>query len=175
MKKKLISYIAFIFLLSLLCSCSRSSSLNENSALKRTLVNVSADYLNAIIRGDNRRVKSKMFLSSFISSKKQPFKSKDLDRQLSSLNSRWNKNNHPLVNLDVIKVEKNQDDAYLEFRRIKSENSPLISIKLLWAGSGWLVVEDNLFGPEGLFGSLPTISQEQRSRPGIIKHLQTSK
>ncbi|MCC6221213.1 MAG: hypothetical protein IT291_08250, partial [Deltaproteobacteria bacterium] len=61
---------------------------------------------------------------------------------------------HPFVGLDVIDASVRGNTAYLKFQKFKQPDSPIISIKLYWIGGGWLIVDDSLFGKEGLIAEL---------------------
>ena len=172
MKKN--SLILFISVLSLFLatSCSKSISVDDNAPLRAALVRISANYFNAIIRGDKRSLDTRINPTKYFSD--NSFSSKDFYNQVSSLDGRWNKDDHPLVNLDVLDIDKSEGSAELKFRRIDNPDAPVIYLSLSWEGAGWLVSKDNLFGPGGIFSNLPSINSASSStlnKADAIKHI----
>lgn len=166
--KKTIFSILFILLFSIACS-NNTIPIEKNIVLQETLVNISADYFNAIIRGDYPLAKSKINQADFVFNER--FTVEDMQTQLRTLDGRWTKEEHPLVNLIVLDVDQDGDYATLKFRRGDNKSAPTIEVRLLWTGTGWLINKDNLFGSDGLFASLPPLNEAQKERPGVIRQI----
>jgi hypothetical protein len=176
MKTTLTTLLSFGLLISGLLvtsGCSNNLFAKENPVLKNTIIKVSAEYLESLIRGDAARVNSQIFWSRFLPSKRQPYSKSDFAAQLALLDARWTKAEHPLINLDLVDISTNDDVAKIKLRRIDLENAPTIKLEMSWSGAGWLVSEDNLFGKEGLFGSLKKLSVNEKKRANVIKHRAT--
>jgi len=61
---------------------------------------------------------------------------------------RYTEKNHPLMQLDILEVDVDGNDAELALRKKGNREAPVIEIELTWVGSGWLIVNDNIF-PDG--------------------------
>lgn len=134
-------------------------SKQPNPELYALLVRVAGNYLRHVVNGDEARIGGVILWVDFL--EQAEIDKKEYLRQLASLRGRWTPQQHPLLGLDVIAVRWYGEDAEVIFRKAdRPEDYPEIRIELLWAGRGWLVKSDSLFGKDKLIAqweSQPTI------------------
>jgi len=70
----------------------------------------------------------------------------EFNKQLEALKNRWSVDENPLLDLEVLEVEARGDRARVTLRKRSKSDYPVIWVKLLWSGSGWIISEDSIFG-----------------------------
>lgn len=122
---------------------------------EQVVVRVSADYLNRVVRGDWKLIEGMVLWDDYLDAKGGQFTKPAYYEQLSALNKSLAvipPAAHPLLNLDLMDVQSNTDKtaARVFFRKYKEPASPQIVVELAWVGRGWLVVDDTIFGGDGV-------------------------
>lgn len=159
------SFLKFV-LIALLSSCSLTSAGPDNPEVKEVLVALSNNYLISVVNGNFGEINSVIIWAEYLGEKEKHFSKQKYFDQLSSLDGRYTLDNHPLLKLELEDADISDNHSYLTFRK---NNSEIIKLSFMWAESGWLLVDDNLFGKAGLFANLKPISEEEKKLPGTIR------
>ena len=142
---------------SLLAGCSTAIfSKSVAPELKQTLVSLTNNYLTAIIAGDEKSVLHSVYVADFFTDPR--FTSDDFHRQFAAIQGRWTGADHPLVGLRVENVTADENTAEVRLKKdpkwIGKSGSQVIAVNFRWAGTGWVIKSDSLFGKDKLFAEL---------------------
>jgi len=79
----------------------------------------------------------------------------EYDFRIVRLSRRWPINENPLIQLAVKSIDVSGDNAKAILQR-EGAGFPELVFKLVWTGSSWVIVDDNIFGKDELYekGSL---------------------
>ena len=137
-------FVSLALLLS--TSCTSLVGSKPGPELGALLVKVSAEYLQHVVNADEARIGGAILWTDFL--EQADIDKKEYMRQVRSLRKkRWTPAQHPLLGLTVEEITWYGDAAEIHFRKANSDKPyPLIKVEMVWAGSGWLVTKDNLFG-----------------------------
>lgn len=148
--KKFGATVAFFALLALALStsggCSKLLSREGTDAAKATVVAIVGDYLTAVALSQERPLHSLILWDEFLRDGQRLMTRGEVSAQLMSLKNRWTPADHPLLGLEVLSVSVQGNDAKVELRKKGHPDYPVIWVKMIWSGTGWLIVEDSLFG-----------------------------
>lgn len=154
--------ILISFLLSMNCfcllACSSSVFHHTSPEVKQVLIGVTNRYLTVVANGDEHSATQMIYWPDFSESGK--FTTAEYHRQFESMRNRWNASTHPLASLVVVDAVSDGNSAKVTLQKdpklsAKSKgDSPDIWVKLIWAGRGWIVSEDSLFGTNKYLASL---------------------
>ena len=154
-KSRLLSAILQISLLLVFYSCGgRIIGSPASPATKTTVLGVSADYLGKIVRGNYKEVNAMVVWPTYLDKSGPGMTKEKYFTQLDTMRKRWKtaQTNHPLLGLTPVSVDVDGDEAEVVLKKEKSsEMSPEIEIQLSWAGTGWMISGDSLFGDNGMF------------------------
>lgn len=132
------------------------------------LIGQSNRYLSLIVAGEEKQVVEMVYWPDF--SDNGNLTLEDFHKEFIATKNRWPLNPavHPLLGLQVVKVSGggNYGDVLLakdpKFLPPGAKPGPEIRIWFIWAGTGWVVREDSLFGKGKFFSELPP-----RNPPGL--------
>ncbi len=133
-----------------LSACSTFSKPRQSRLLKATVVSVSANYLRQVARGELRHLNSLVNWNVYLSKSKDGVSKKSYSDQVRALGQKFSHLDHPLLGLGISDIEIDDDFAEITLNKEAVEDAPDIWIRLAWNGTAWLVIDDNLFGPDGL-------------------------
>ncbi len=146
--KKVLVILIIVFLLS---GCSSMRSAKPTREMQIAVALVAFEYLNNVIQTNIGYLQSAVVWDDY---SKNIGVSKDQYRsQLALLRDTSTPTTHPLVDLDLVETKIHGDDAEVLVQKHKQPDAPIISIKLHWSGEAWLVVEDSIFGRNGLIAT----------------------
>ena len=119
------------------------------------IVSLTDDYLTAVVLNDERKLNSLVFWPALLENEglNGSRYQEDLLKQLQGIKGRWTVENNPLLGLEVINVVVSGDNAQISLRKAGRPGFPKVWVKWQWMGRGWLVVEDSLFGKDGLLAT----------------------
>jgi len=143
----LVAILAPLFLLFYSCGTKLLSS-SSSPATRATVVGVSADYLTKVVQGKLKEVNVMIVWAEYLENSSPGMTKKKYFSQLESIQNRWQPSEHPLLGLTTVSVDVDGNDAEVVLR--KEQQEPDISVSLAWAGTGWMIVGDSLFGDRGL-------------------------
>lgn len=163
-----------IIILFLLCSCSLLSkdNLTDNPEVRSLLLNLSTNYLGGIINGDLEQINDLVFWEDYIHNKDNSISKQTFVKQLSKLDGRYLVKNHPLLNLKPEEFDIDNNNARITF--VKKDFKD-IELHFKWVDSAWLIVDDNLFGEDGIFSDLKKLSNEQKAEVGKVRQIKLKK
>lgn len=134
------------------CSWSFSwfTSSEPTPELRRTLAEVTNQYLRAIGAGNTQMLEGMVVWLDYVANKNGTTTKEEVFRVVQQLHGRWTLDQHPLLGLAVQDVRVDGDNATVSVRKAAHSDAPLIVVQLAWGGAGWLVINDTLFGKDGL-------------------------
>jgi len=138
--------------------CSESVFNSTSPELKEVLIGVTNRYLTLVANGDEQNAAQMIYWPDFSESGK--FSAAEFHSQFQSIRNRWALQDNPLMGLVVVDAVSHGNDGKVTLRKdpklaAKSKiEAPEIWVKLLWAGRGWIVKEDSLFGTNKYIASL---------------------
>ena len=115
---------------------------------KKAVVRVTFEYLDGVVHMNDGVIESYVAWADYL--RNRGLTKADFKQQLAVLRDSSTAETHPLVNLDFVDVHFAGDDAEVKVRKVSSESAPVITVKLHWGGDAWLVVDDSIFGKDGL-------------------------
>lgn len=134
-----------------LFGCSTFKRSSSTPEMKIAVLRVSDDYLRSIATGNVHQVEGLIEWTDYILQKKGRITKAEVRSQVEGLVKRWTPQDHPLLGLNAEEVDVDDDHATIVLRKANQPEAPEIHIDLVWAGGGWLVYDDSIFGPDGLF------------------------
>lgn len=147
--------VLLAFLLVFTSGCSLLFEKEPPPDLKKAIVLLSANYLRYLAQNNKKQVEDLIFWSEYLERRSVggTFTKPQFFLQMDQLANTFPPStglNHPLVGLDLISAEHNNNTARVVFQKFNLPNAPKIQIDLQWVGRGWIVVNDSLFGYQGL-------------------------
>lgn len=144
------SLILFIFTS---CSAIGNTSSKTTPALQAAVLRVTADYLTAVSVGRMQFLNSILLWGEY-SVNNQGLSKEQYVKQVKKIQTKQPTLDHPLMNLQPLSVEQDDDRVTITMKRIGKPGAEMLVVELLWDGGGWLVTDDNIFGNDGLISRL---------------------
>ncbi len=146
-----------VFSVLALGSCGTPIFQSLSPAVKETLVGISGRYLTYIAAGEEQRVIEMVYWPEF--SEDGEFTREDFHRQFVAIKNRWpiTQKDHPLLGLKVLGVSGGENSGEVRLAKdpkfVAQGANPgeEIRVKFIWAGTGWIVRKDSLFGKDNYF------------------------
>jgi len=138
----------YTLILVLASSCSLTKSGEENETLKNTISQVVIQYLQFSFLSRIEPLESIVIMKDFL--RNQEITIDEYQYRVVRLSRRWPIEENPLIQLGVKEVVLDGDNASATLQRMGS-GFPELNFKLLWTGSSWVVVDDNIFGKGELY------------------------
>ena len=143
--------LGFVLISLLLSGCSYLGWGGSNPEVKATVTNVADTYLRYVAAGDERNLAALVYWDSLLGRGiTGGISREEFSQQLAALRKRWSVQDNPLLGLELRSVSVDEDDAEVELRKQGRPDYPVIWIKLMWSGSGWVVTKDSIFGKDNL-------------------------
>jgi len=140
---------AVIFLL-LFSSCSSTKSSTASEGAKSAVVQVSVEYLKQCILADFKMLNSYMLMGEYLRNKQIGLE--EYKESLQKLARRWPVQDHPIVDLHLIKADLDDNKASVYFQREGSKSKfPQVVVHLEWTGNSWMITDDSIFGKNGIY------------------------
>ena len=127
-------------------ACSAVVKRQPSPELRATVVSVAANYLRQISVGNLKNLNTLVLWADYLPNAKPDLTKQGYISAIQQLQHRWRVQDHPLLGLDIVSVEIEGEDAEVTLQKAKVADAEQIIVKLAWNGSGWLVVDDSLFG-----------------------------
>lgn len=136
------------------CSMLERDTLSQDA--KATLVGLTQRYLATIVEGDETKLADYIAWADYLGNGDKRISHFEYSRQLQRLNEKYTAENpkHPLVGLRLVSVKGHEDVAMVTLEKADGSAKEQVWIKFVWTGSGWIVLEDSLFGKEKLFARM---------------------
>ena len=153
-------FYSVVLALNCFCAVACSSSVFHHTSpeVKQVLIGVTNRYLTYVAKGDEHNATQLIYWPEF--SEGGNFTTAEFHRQFESMRNRWDAASHPLSGLVVVDAVSDENSAKVTLRKdpklaakVKGD-TPDIWVKLIWAGRGWIVSEDSLFGTNKYLASL---------------------
>ena len=142
-------------------SCSLFNRYHPSPEVQSAVVHVADDYLRFIAMGRRQQVEAMMLMAPYLVEKEM---SKDQWRkQFASIQNRWPKDDHPLLQLILTELDVRENTAKLRLKKPSMPEMPEVEIRMEWAGSGWLISSDTLFGSSGVLEYLLKNAPQKQS------------
>jgi hypothetical protein len=114
-------------------------------AVQQTLVALTQNYLESIVNGNEERMLN--FRAFSPSGKDQIGLARDeITAQLKANPAK----NHPLLGYQIVEVLAKENEAKVLLKKPQGDTSPSPTVFFFWAGRGWVITHDEIFGPDGL-------------------------
>lgn len=139
---KLSRFVLALCLLSF-CSCFLIGKDVENHPLKNTISQVVVQYLQYSFLARTEAIESLIIPKEFL--KNQELSRDEYDYRLVSLSRHWSADKNPLINIGLVSVSIDEDQASAVMKRRDGE-FPELKFNLVWTGSSWAMIDDNIFG-----------------------------
>lgn len=143
-----------------LCACllsgcgSRILSPEPPAVVKVVVLRAAVQYVACTVRGDYRCLRPLVAWNDYLKHQSIKGGMNAYQQRLQRVKNRWSAEENPLMNLDVKKIDIDENDATVVFGRAEGERFPEFSIQLYWTGGGWLIYDDSLFGDDELIEQL---------------------
>lgn len=143
----------------LFCSCSKINPFytKPTDPVRLVLINITDTYLQHIASGNFLKARNMIFAEEYFPTKGKNFTNADYQQQFDYIQNRWTAKEHPFLgSMEFIKAGVSKDKAYVIVKK-KSESEPAypqIRIDYLWIGTGWLIINDTIFGPNEIIANL---------------------
>lgn len=145
-----ISVSCLLLCLIMLSSCSSTKSSIASEGAKSAVVQVSVEYLRQCILADFKMLNSYMLMGEYLRNKKMGLE--EYKENLQKLARRWPVQEHPIVDLHLIKTDIDGNKASVHFQREGSKSKyPEVVVHLEWTGNSWMITDDNIFGKNGVY------------------------
>lgn len=126
---------------------------------KQAVLRVVNEYLSFVALGKRDQAESMILWVDYVEQGGPGFNREIFRKQFAIAQAKkWDPKSHPLYNLDLTDLAIDDERAAVRLSKYQNEKSPVIAVDLVWAGRGWLVTGDTLFGMNGLFNKLPSSS-----------------
>ena len=134
-------------------SCSLTKSSSDNDAVKNTITQVVIQYVQFSFLAKIEPLESTIIPKDFLAN--QEITKDEHDYRVVRLSRRWPISENPLIQLTVKSIEIDGDNAKATLQR-EGTGFPELVFKLVWTGTSWAIVDDNIFGKDELYekGSL---------------------
>ena len=130
--------------------------------LRATVIRAAARYLVHVVNNNENELNGAILWVDVLEKKNM---TKEQYRfQMASLQDRFSEKNHPLLGLETKNVEWSGDRASVQFVKSAADNPAVIQVELKWAGAGWLVEDDNIFGEDALIERWTGVELEHTER-----------
>ncbi len=148
MLSRLRVYLLCLVALLTLSACSLGSS-DVTPETRMAVLRISDEYLRNLAKGQSGQAESMIGWPDYGPAVDDEITRDSFAEIVKSKKDRWSKEEHPLLGLDVKKVEIDDDEA--EVLLVKKTTNQKIEIELRWVGRGWLIVNDNILSKNGIF------------------------
>ena len=139
-----------VFLISVaLGGCSMFGSGSGTPEAKATALVFANGYLTAILNGQLERVETLVIWSKYL--KNSEVDQTKMAEEVLSSQKEFTQQNHPLYNLTLTDMRMRGDDVNITLERIDGPVRVPVKVHLMWAVNGWGIVDDNIFGEDGVF------------------------
>jgi hypothetical protein len=115
---------------------------------KRAVLNVTNEYLVSIVRANTHKIDESLVWTLYLAEKGEGVTKADIYKQVAEVKAA-HPSDHPIANLDVVRIDVRGDVADVVLKRKDAPTSPEFSVTLNWVGRGWMIVGDTLLGPDG--------------------------
>lgn len=125
--------------------------------MKAALKQITAEYIGAAIDGDFRHAQSLILWSVYLANKEGKYSKISHLSEMQKLKEIGPVEQNPLLGLSLVGVDASGEVATVVAKKLKSRGAPEsreVTVKLIWVGQGWLIIDDNIFGKTGLVASL---------------------
>lgn len=142
-------FYTLIIVLTSLSSCSyfeKNSIVNEGT--KQAVAQVVEQYLRFSFLARMPAVESTISLGDFLQNQQITYD--EFDFRIVRLSSHWSNETNPLIQLKIISIILDEDDAKVILQR-EGSSFPELHFQLKWVGSSWAVLDDNIFGKNELY------------------------
>lgn len=137
-----------------LCNCSLFTSSPPSDLTRAAVIRVAGEYVANVVRRSEDQLEAMVLWADYAHNNGGLSKETYLE-QLAAMPELPLDKNHPLINLDVHEIDIDANDAEVTFRKVGVDSGAEdIVVTLLWAGQGWLITDDTLFGDDGLVAKM---------------------
>jgi hypothetical protein len=148
-KSILLHVLLGILISTTLISCSKKPK-EATEGAKSRVAQVSMEYLRLCFLGNMEHINSYVLLSQYL--KNRDITLDEYTAQINQLPRRWSIEEHPVLQLILLEVDVKDNKGSVFYQRGGTESSfPRIRIDLEWSGNSWVIVNDTIFGNNGLF------------------------
>lgn len=107
-------------------------------------------YLTAIASGRSSAIRDAVAWSDYRRKNGEQLTSANVEQIVEALKGKFNRENHPLVDLDVKDLELDDNLAKVSLQKRNDSDAQLVKLELVWTGGGWVIVDDNIFEDGGV-------------------------
>ncbi len=157
--KKYSFRVALFFSLLATLSCSWLQPREVSDLEKVAIIGVTGQYLEAALRVNEGQLDNLILWKDFLEDRGEVLTKAKVFAEMRTLKTRWPKESHPLIHMDLVSLNVSGETAHVVLRR-KKPLLPEVSFELIWVGNAWLVSHDSIFGKDGL------LKQEQPATTG---------
>ena len=115
---------------------------------KVTVLRVTQTYLATVVLGDETKLGDQIAWEDFLGHGDKKISHAEFSRELQLFNRAYSPRDpkNPLLGLKVRKITGSGNSAEVRLEKADGSSSEVISVRLAWTGSGWIIMEDSLFG-----------------------------
>ena len=138
----------YTLILTVASSCSLTNKKADNEAVKSAITQVIVQYLQFSFLSRLEPLESTIIKQDFLHN--QGITKDEYDYRIVRLSRRWPINENPLIQLKVKDLKLDGDNATAVLQR-EGTGFPELIFTLIWTGSSWVIIDDNIFGKNELY------------------------
>ena len=143
------SHFSF-FLALLFTGCSWLFQGSGTPEAKQAVLRSANDFLTAVATGRTTSLQELVAWNEYRERKDDKKAHEIVEREANALRAAFPLKSHPLMDLTPVDIAVRGDFAVVMLRKRADEGAPRIEVRFAWADGGWLVIDDNIFGPRGI-------------------------
>lgn len=123
---------------------------------RATVVQMAGEYVRLVNTENKEMLEGLILWDEFVRNSPGLLTPGQVYAQMRGNATRWTEENHPMIHLDLRALHVEENEARVTLQRINKADAPLVEIEFFWTGEAWLVVDDSVFGSDGIiakFGS----------------------
>lgn len=132
------------------CGSLMGPGLSEDA--KGTIQRVTQTFIGTVATGNEIKLADQVSWEDYLGTGDERISHQEFSNQLRAFREKFPLDNphNPLLHLRVVKVTGSGSRGKIYLQKSDNESAPEIWVKLVWTGTGWVVIEDNLFGKNKL-------------------------
>lgn len=130
----------------------------DNPEVRFLLASLTAKYLSFLTLDNTKELSSMLLWADYLENNPGTTKNSYF-AMIHTISKKWRPDNSPISHLIISSIEVDDDEATVTMTRPQPKSDSTTSnetdiedleVKFRWAGSGWLIIDDNIMGLNGL-------------------------
>lgn len=130
----------------------------DNPEVRYLLASLTAKYLSFLTLDNTKELSSMLLWADYIENNPGTTKGSYF-KMIHAISKNWRPDNSPISHLIISSIEVDEEEATVTMTRPQPKSDSTANketevedlwVKYRWAGSGWLIIDDNIMGLDGL-------------------------